>query len=375
MIRLNRTFALGAFGTAVLIAGACDGDRAITSEPVGEIAFGTSLAAVPTSPAASNLPRGAVVFPASPIGSANPANDSIIVGGPTRLLGGLDSLTSGVYAVWVGNDSGTVFRRATGTLVVTRTDTSLNAQGDPVILPTVTRRTNVSSWAVGGQNYTMSFRFARSGVAGLTARDTIGTVLVTVETSAGATTPGSRRFLWARRFASTSTVIMRFGNYAPNPANEFLFALNGVSPITPRGKASVRGNAFVVVDSNLYRPPVGFYYAAWAIRFDTLGFQQLDNSVYLGRATTPFPDRQSLYDADSIIVDPEYVLDNPRVIIAQGHRVISDTIASLSSRTENFWRDFGRVIVTLENKAAAEGVRPGPAIILSGVLPPSVRGR
>jgi hypothetical protein len=315
-----------------------------------------------------------VTFPATPNASATPASDSIVM-----TLGGLDSLTSGVYAVWVANDSATVFRRAAGNLTITRRDTTLNAQGDPVVLTNVTTRTNVSTWAIGGENYTYAFRFARAGVAGLAATDSIGVVLLSVETSATATTPSSRRFLWARRSqaaaAAPRNASMRFGNFSPRLANEFVFATNGVTTITPRGKASVRGNAFVVIDSNLFRPPLGFYYAAWAIRFDTLGFQRLNNSVYLGRSTTPFPDRQSLYNVDSVIVDPRYVLDNPRVILAMSNRVISDTIAALSSRTENFWRDFGRVIVTLENKAAAEGVRPGPAIVLSGVLPPSVRGR
>ena len=382
MIRLHRNLAIGAIAAAVVVASACETERAITTEPVGELAFGTTFTSLVGAAGTTNLPRGVDSFPATPTASAVPSSDS------NRLtLRGLDSLTKGVYAVWVGNDSGTVFRRATGNLIVTRVDTTLNASGDPVVLTNVTTRTNVSSFAVGGPNYAMSFRFARTGVAGLGATDSATTVLVTVETSAAATTPGSRRFLWARSSQGTGTgtaprvATLRFGNYAPRTANEFVYANNGISGVIPRGRASVRGNALVVMDSNFLRPPLGFYYAAWAIRFDTLGFQQLNNSVYLGRSTTPYDlenptlSRQSLYDADSVLVDPRYVLDNPRVILAMANRVISDTIPQLSSRTEGFWRDFGRVVITLENKAAPEGVRPGPAIVLNGVLPPSVRGR
>jgi hypothetical protein len=381
MIRMNRTSVLCALTAAVVIAAACTREQNITTEPVGDVAFGATLANLTAAAATSNLPRGLESKPAPPIASATPATDSNRI-----TLRGLDSLRNGsVYVVWVGNDSGTTWRRATGTLIVSRTDTSINAQGDPVIATTRTTRTGVRSWAIGGENYAVSFRFARTGVAGLANTDSMNVVLVTVENSDAATAPGHRRFLWARRSDATGTgtaprvATFRFGNFAPRTSEQFVYATNGIAAIVPRGKVSVRGPALVIMDTNFYRPPKGFFYAAWAVRYDTLGFQELDNSVYLGPTTTPYPDRQSLKDADSLIVDPRYVFDSPYVIEAMATRARADTIAALAGRTEMFWENFGRVVITLENKASlpANGVpvRPGPAIVLSGILPSSVSGQ
>ena len=384
MIRLNRASMLGALAAAVLVAAACEREQNITTEPVGDIAFGATLSNLTATAATSNLPRGIDSMPATPNASATPATDS-----NRLLLRGLDSLRNGsVYVVWVGNDSGTTWRRVTGTLIVTRVDTSINAAGDPVVATNRTTRTNVRSWAVGGENYAVSFRFARTGVAGLANADSMNVILVTVEDSDAATTPGYRRFLWTRRSQAAGTGTnprvgqMKFGNFAPRLSEEFVYAgqvTSGISTIVPRGKVSVRGPVLVAMDTNFYRPPKGFFYAAWAIRFDTLGFQQLDNSIYLGPTTTPFPDRQSLRDADSVIVDPRYVFESPYVIEAMATRARADTISALSGRTEMFWENFGRFIITLENKASlpANGtpLRPGPAIVMSAVLPSSVSGQ
>ena len=117
-----RLVALTSVALTVAFATACTEERAITTEPVGSLGFGQNLVK-----AQSNLPRGRAIFPTAPIASATPATDSIIVE-----LGGLDSLSSGNYVVWVGNDSATKFVRASGLLTVLRTDTTLNAQGDAV---------------------------------------------------------------------------------------------------------------------------------------------------------------------------------------------------------------------------------------------------
>src|SRR6187402_456650 len=121
----------GALGASLLVAGACDDNRSITSEYVGALGFGINLGVQNT-----NLPRGSVRFPAAIVASATPDRDSVIV-----TLAGLDSLTTGTYTMWFANDSATKFVRVTNfNMTITRVDTSLNAQGDPVFTTTVTQR-------------------------------------------------------------------------------------------------------------------------------------------------------------------------------------------------------------------------------------------
>jgi hypothetical protein len=380
MTRATRILSVGSLGLAVVIGTACNTESAITSQPVGDLGFGVTLSSVPTAIASSNLPRGVDSIPSSPIASANPANDSLRLN-----FAGLDSIAGGVYTVWVGNDSATSFKKVTGNLTVAVFDSTLNAAGDPVFSTTRTTRAGVSSWGTGGVNVAVTLRTSRAAIAGLSNTDSIGVVLVSIEPNANTTTPSSRRFLWARRSEGTAAGVVsnRFGNYAPRLADQFVYAINGVmgnasgAPIAPRGRAEVRGRIFVIADSNYFQPPKGFYYAAYAIKFDTTGRQLNDSAVYLGRKTTPIPNRVSLYDADSIAVDPNVVLLSQHAIIAGAHRVSADTIAKLQGRTSNFWSDYGRVVVTLENKSAAspEGKKPGPGIITAAFLPPSIRGR
>ena len=88
---------------ALAFTAACEDTRSTTLEPVGDLGFGTVLAKT-----ATNLPRGFATFPAAIVASATPASDSVIVE-----LRGLDSLTTGTYTVWFGNDSATKWVRAT----------------------------------------------------------------------------------------------------------------------------------------------------------------------------------------------------------------------------------------------------------------------
>jgi len=67
----------------------------------------------------------AVVTAARPVRapSRTPAADSILVD-----LGGLDSLSTGSYALWAANDSATKFALLTGTLTISKIDTINCAQ-------------------------------------------------------------------------------------------------------------------------------------------------------------------------------------------------------------------------------------------------------
>lgn len=367
---------------------ACDNERAITSSPVGEKGFGQNLIKQST-----NLPRGRAFLPAI-VASATPANDSIIVE-----LAGLDSLSSGQYAVWVANDSATKFARLTGNLTISRVDTTLNAQGDPVFTPSTVTLPAVSSFSNGRQNYLMRFASTRALASGLGATDSANVVIVSVETGTPGASPSDRRFLWTRRSnAATQTIGgvartvggLRFGNYAPAVANEFVYATSGsaavafpalnfataTTPNIPRGRVEVRGPVFTVNDSNYYRPPVGFFYQAFAIRIDTLG--RFIDTVSLGDKASPFPNRISFFEADKTVPDPTAMFGTPTpVIFASQHRVSADSIPE-ARITSVFgtrpWTGFAFVYVTLQNKASPRN-RMGAAAVMTTGLPVSIVGR
>jgi hypothetical protein len=380
-MRLMR-FASLAAAAGLIAAAACSDERAITTEPVGDVAFGQNLAKI-----ASNLPRGRAQFPVAVIASATPATDSIIVE-----MAGLDSLTTGQYVVWVANDSATKFARLTGNLQVQKLDTTLNSQGDPVFTTVNTNFTGISGFRNGGSNQTLRFTSNRVNAAGLGATDSANVVIVSVETGTPGAAPSDRRFLWARRSQAANQLTpvrpvagLRFGNFAPRTVDEFIYAtstsanvafgpaaFSAASPIIPRGRIEVRGPIFTVNDSNYYRPPVGFYYEAWAIRTDTLG--RFIDTVSLGQKATPYPGRKSFYDADKTITDPLYMFGAPTpVIFASQHRVSSDSIpaAVVAGRP---WREFAFAYVTLQNKAAPPE-RMGAAVITSVGVPSSVSFR
>ncbi len=380
-MKFMRFAPLVAISLAVFSAAACKDERAITTEPVGDLGFGQNLIKI-----ATNIPRGRAIFPGV-IASATPANDSIILE-----FAGLDSLSSGQYVVWVGNDSATKWARATGSLTVRRAYTTLNSQGDPVETVTNATINNVSGFSNGGSNRTMRFAATRATVAGLAATDSANTFLISVESGTPGATPGERQALWARRSQAAAlgtparTIAgLRFGNFKPRLTDEFVYAVSTAAAvpfgptaftvatlIIPRGRIEVRGPVFTVNDSNYYRPPVGYYYEAWAIRTDTLG--RFIDTISLGQKATPYPKRLSYYDADKTIIDPDYMFGSPTpVLFAAQHRVSSDSIPGAIVKNDP-WLEFSFVYVTLQNKAAPVD-RMGSAVIMNVGIPSAVSGR
>ncbi len=370
-----RNLSVGVVALAALAAAACGDERSVTSEPVGALGFGINFART-----ATNLPRGTVTFPATVTATgAAPATDSVVM-----VLAGLDSLTTGSYVVWAANDSATKFAKLEAfTVAVTRLDSTVNALGDPVFTPTVTVRTGQTALRAGGSNLAFRIAAPRSAFASLAAGDSLTTVLVSQEANTGVTTPGEVRFLWARRSQANASRVaaVRFGTHgrgipaaanAGNPAanQEFVVATNGAMTIVPRGRVEVRGKIMVLNDSNYFRPPVGYYYNAYAVKYDTTG--KFVDTVYLGRRTSPYPERTSLYEADKTNPAPTAVFDSPRVIFAMATRVSTDTIAK--ANTTPAWLNFGEVRVNLQSKLSAEG-RMGPNTVMQAFLPKSVRGR
>jgi len=367
-----------ALGASLIAAGGCEDNRSITSEHVGDLGFGINLATQN-----SNLPRGFVLFPAAIVASATPDRDSVIV-----TVAGLDSLTTGTYTLWVANDSASKFFRATTLNIrVTRVDSSLNAAGDPVFTTTVTERPGQTGFRSGGSNLTFRVATARNAATGIAATDSLNVALLSIETAAPGATPGEVRSLWARRSQATALAAgLRFGNFAkrvstpatagnPGPEQEFVVAASttaGVASMTivPRGRVEVRGKIMVLNDSNYFRPPVGYYYNAYAVKFDTIA--RAVDTVNIGRRTSPYPERVSLYEADKSNPFPGVVFDSPRVIMAMASRVSTDTIPKANSTPP--WKDFGLVRVNIQSKYSTEG-RMGPNTVLQALLPQSIRGR
>lgn len=364
---MNRRVIL--FGAAMaVVAGACSDKRATVSEPIAPEAFGFQLAV-----AATNLPRGSVRFQ-FPRDAADVVRDSLTV-----TLNGLDALSSGFYTAWIGDSLGGSFTRATGALSVVTVDTTFDADGNPLGTPTASAVGNVSSFTDGGPNKTFTWAFSRTG-AGLAASDSIQTFLVTIESTDGATVPGPNRALWARRGEGTNvpaagtafrTSAMRFGNWGPTAAEQFLYVG------TLRGRVMIQQTLLIAVDSSMLRPPIGYYYAMWALKTlvgQTTGW----DTIFLGEQTSPWPRRHlSQYNADTEITDPEVVLNVPRSIVAGSVRFDADTVPSLLNPTVDRegcrvygcpFLGYNQFWVTLENKNATRG-RMGPGRVGVGNIP------
>ena len=333
----------------VLVLAACDFDRSTVLSPLGDPSYDFPLVGD-----GRGLPRGTVTIGFDTL--FEPDSDLV-----TRIrLQGLETLASGVYQVWLANVSGgalTDVTPAVGTRIVVRTDTTFTPEGDPLPEPvTVDSTSGTSTLTIGGTAIATTLVVSEASL-GLDPQS-FDIMLVSLEPAAGAAAPTTTP-LWARGVVGPgdpaelpATLTVRFGNFAPDPADEYLFVATG------RGTGGIRGNIMIVDDSALARPPVGYYYAAWMVRRDDTG-APID-TVALGEQTAPFPDRDvSLRNADTDDVHP-VVLDFPMEILAASSRI------ELSG--PNPFIGFEDVWVTLENKLGDESAS-APSIVLSGLVP------
>ena len=373
---LARWASLAALVSGVAL-GACNDDRAVLTDPFGPPAYGFALAR-----AAINVPRGTVTFQ-RPLGAGPPVNDTSV----SVTLAGLDSLTTGTYRVWIADvdpatDTIANIIPAVGRLTVTRTDTSINEQGDPVPSEVVTTFDNVTGFTNGGPATTVNFRATSTANGGVDVYlKTI--VFVSIEADPAAAAPGSIRPFWARR-ASTSPVVTGttsqdsvvrrttpavFGNFRADPDSQYVFNPTG------RGLASVFGSIFLASDSGLARPPQGYYYAGSLIRRDS-ATNAVTDTVRLGPLLAPFPRYASLRDADESLVDP--VVQDPKLpgvprsplITAGVHRLSADTVSTLSGPLP--FKNVAEYRLTLEAKAGRDDVE-SPSVIVSANTPDVVR--
>jgi hypothetical protein len=353
----SRLLGSGAAAAIAITVAACDADRSSVLEPSGS----NSINFVLNRPAASNLPGGSVIV-------TKPATGA----GTVRFrLRGLERLTTGVYAVWLGTQTGTAaadFAKARGHFRVIQTDTTLDAQGDPVITPdTLVNDSTSGVWAFteGGSNITVELTVNSTlfGADPLTKN----LALISIEAdSTGPTEPGSVRPLWAGyTVAANNTQTLRFGNFAPDPADAYIYFPTG------RGRVSIRDGIILVNDSSLARPPVGYYYAAHIVKRDSATSVAMD-TVALGAQTAPWPRREvSLRNADVELVD-QVVQAEPPSILAAANRVMLDTLGLTGFTPARPFRDYANVWVTLETKRGDESAA-SPTVILAAAFPDALR--
>jgi hypothetical protein len=379
----------------ISIAAACSDERAITTEPVGAVGYGQNLLRIST-----NLPRGRVNFTSSPLPLAAAASDTVVI-----WFAGLDSLTTGSYVWWAANDSATKFARLTGSLRMEGVDTTVNEAGDPVFTPVTAELGTVSEFKNGGPNRRYRFSVLRSQMAGFTATDSVGVILLSVESGTPGAEPSAVRPLWARRSEMSTARLagLKFGNYKPRRIEQYVYSgstvallptvLTGTVDTTyrniPRGRVEVRGDVFTVNDSNYFRPPVGYYYKAWAIKTGEFGV--FADTFSLGDKASPPPRRVSFRDADvSVPAGAESwfrVSGTPcapnatecktqePVIIASQHRASASALGVPQETGFDLftWDKVAWTYVTLQNKAAPED-RMGGVVIMSVNHPGSISG-
>jgi hypothetical protein len=355
---VNRRFLVVSSIAAAGILAACDEKTSDLSDTVRPNAYGFQMVSQ-----ATNLPRGSARF-RLPSGTVP---ESIVVS-----VRGLDSLGAGFWTAWIGDSLGTSFVRATGTLSVLRQDTTLNPLGQVDTTQTTVPIGAVSALPNGGPNQAWTWVFTRA-TSGVTAADSMQTFLITMEDVANATVPGTRRVVWARRIeagtgttaGSTKTAGLKFGNYGSTPVTEYLY-----SGSPARGRGYFQRQVVSVNDSTLARPPLGYYYAVWLVG----PFYTTSDTLFAGDLRSPWPRRElSLFNADSIITDPEVVLDVPRQITAGALRISGDTIGLPAQFP---YQGYAFVRLTIEPKAGIRGrmgvnrilQAPVPFLILTGGL-------
>lgn len=333
----------------------------------------------------TNVPRGTVVTTRA-TAAAGGAVTSLSVN-----LQGLEVLRDPYhYQVWIATHTA-----ATNTLsnfqpfgaervITVTTDTTISAEGD--FVPRTVTDTVFSqpgTFNRGGPGTLVTLQATAATLTSTFATAAAGTsrvLLVTIDSNpASPTTPdsvGSQARLWSRGVntlpapGGSRTAALQFGNFHADPAQEYVFVAAG------RGRGAVLEgeNILIVNDSNLSRPPRGYFYAtALVTRADGDNFNNID-TIPLGPQTAPFPRRNvSLFNADVEKVDEVVQVERPNPQIFAAHtRVDGDSVPGLAAGTNPF-RGVALVLVTLESKFGTEAV--SPVIILAGAAPAGIRLR
>lgn len=289
---------------AVLISGAflaCQTTLTEVTEAVGPSIFNFDVGAN-----ATGLPSGSVAMGAGSI---------------TATVRGLRGLATGQYEFWA------IGRNAAGLDVpvqlmtykitenFTRVDTLADGSAniDPVTGDTIfvgdSRVINdttiyITGYAGSDDPFVTSVNVVLDSTADGSDPTTYLDVVVSLEGTPGATSPGPARFLW-RRITAGGGGNMLFGNYGGSDPinvrspNDYVFSGAGT------GLGGARGSEVSVDINELARPPVGFYYAGYIVDADGNGV--LVDTLRSGWSRDSTVSRVSLYVADVNGLLPEIV--------------------------------------------------------------------
>jgi hypothetical protein len=271
-------------------------------------------------------------------------------------LRNVDALTSGVYQVWYANPTTGVAQPATGKWVrVVGTDTVASESG--------------TSTFSGGAGTIVFTTDAYSAIGEPDVSDSLSSLIVSVEQSAGATTPSSTQPFWA-------TIIKELGETGVGgtlPFGEFTFgdASRGPELFRPQGKlaggviGNLRGDTFVgseieVTFTGLMRPPIGYQYRAYLCASD-------DEVCALDDPTTTFFALGGLMSPSGVSLDNADT--DPNDANLSSTRVVSALVSAQVTGGPTLC-DFDRFRLVLEPKGAGG---PPQTTIFNALLPAKVR--
>lgn len=290
--------------TALLISGAflaCETNLTEVTDAVGPPSFNFNVGAQ-----ATRLPSGSVS-----LGTAS----------VTFTVQNLRALAAGQYQFWaVGPDDQNLdvpvqllaFKITENfTRVDTLADGSPNI--DPVTGDTIyvadsrvindTTAARVTGYAGSDDPFVTSADLVLDQTGDGSDPTTYNSVVVTLETTAGASTPGDAQFLW-RRIGVSGGGNLAFGHFGGGDTlatsmDDYAFVLAG------SGLGGARGAELSVDFLELPRPPVGFYYAGYLVDGDGNGV--LADTLRSGWSLDSTVSRVNLYAADVDAVVPDIV--------------------------------------------------------------------
>jgi hypothetical protein len=294
---------------AVLISGAflaCQTSLTEVTEEVGPRSFNFDV-----GPAGEGLPSGSV---------------SLGSGSVTLTVNNLRALATGQYEFWVVGSDAQNPELPVQLMTYKITENYLRvdtlADGSPNVDPITGDTIYVGDSRIINDTTTYITGYAGSDDPFVTSVDVVldstadgsdptdyHAVVVTLEDSPGATTPGSDRFLW-RRIEVDGGGNLLFGNYGGyDPVNltspkDYVFGTRGA------GLGGARGSEVSVDMDELARPPMGFYYAGYIVDVDGNGL--LVDTLRSSWSLDSTVSRVSLYMADVNVLLPNIVGDDIR---------------------------------------------------------------
>ena len=352
---------------AVGVAG-CDDDRASVFTPIGPLSYDFTVASAP-----AGLPGGTVA-----VGG----------GAATLTLSGLRDLSSGAYQFWaVSQDAAgqDVYTRIFGSVVEFFTTPGLDPVTggvliDPVTGDTifVTDSTVIATAASPVNSYTgyidplvFSVRIIADSAGDGSAVDAANTILVTLETSAGATAPSAAKFLW-RRISAAGGGAVSFGNFGGTEAvdTDASSARDFIYPVIGVGRAGIRGLEISVDFTRIGRPPVGFFYRGYLLDED--GAATMVDILRTGFSAVAVENRISLVDADIDGLLPgvsSVAIESSQIRNCGSGSTVPSCAGSLSLSGKAPFRIWvpGKFVLTLDPKNGGSGI--GLNVVFEGDVP------